>query len=153
MSRLLILVAFTFITMINVNAQNGFKYISFSGGINILQENSYNFDLEYEINKPNYNSISYGLNGYLADETEVYLGTISYKPALSKNKNLVTKWNFNFNAGHNRSEFIIGLGVGLDFQYYTRSGVIVFLDHQYKALFIGNDFWRNQTSLGLKIPL
>ncbi len=139
---------------LNVQAQKGFRYLSIAGGNNIFETTTnYSFDIELEYVKSNHNVLSYGVNGYKQKKKEEYLAFIAWKPAISKSKNFITKWNMNFDMGHNRKDLIFGFGAGVEFQYHFKNHLILFVEHQYKALFFADDFWRNQTSVGIKFSL
>ncbi|MGB0870322.1 MAG: hypothetical protein ACPGSD_12060 [Flavobacteriales bacterium] len=139
---------------LNAQAQKGFRYLSIAGGNNVFEtEENYSFDVELESVKDNYHVLSFGVNGYKQKDKEEYLGFIAWKPPMSKSKNFMTKWNLNFDMGHNRKDLIFGFGAGVEFQYHFKNHLILFAEHQYKALFFADDFWRNQTSVGIKISL
>ena len=135
-------------------SQEGYNFLVIDFGQNILiSNNNYVFQFQFEKVNQNYSSTLYGINAYKSGDKEEYLGVYGFNRAISKSKNFVSKLNLNLNLGHNRSKVLLGLGMGLNVQYHLRNDIVLFIEHQYKFLFTAEDIWRNQTSIGFKIPI
>jgi hypothetical protein len=81
-----------------------------------------------------------------------YNAGVAYKPAISRGKNSVWRARFGADLGVCNKKFALGVEIGLEYAYTTRSGIQLVFQQKNEVMFWGKPTWRNGALIGVRFP-
>jgi len=167
MKKLILTFAVIF-TALQVNAGNKDQYLGINGGF--LYKNSVTFSLNYEIETNYRNAFEInvmGGNNFAKDPDcgkicrEFFFkdywieGGLAWKPVIKHYKNSNLRLKAGASAGSYIKEFNAAAVLGLEYNIYTRAGVVFTItqENHYNFLRKKSDMFKAGLLLGIKIPL